>query len=111
MPGRPQLRPVHYQSEGVPLGIPGRRVPGPALDLFGQHDLPLEEARRHSSLVVNTPGLLYAEPGPRWRRWPARPTSTPRDWRRSATAWAGPPRWSWPATARHSGVRSGSIRG
>jgi hypothetical protein len=31
-----------------------------ALDLFGAHDLDLEEARRHSSLVMTTPGLMYA---------------------------------------------------
>ena len=31
-----------------------------ALDLFGAHDLTLEEARRHSSLVMTTPGLMYA---------------------------------------------------
>ena len=29
-----------------------------ALDLFGVRDLDLEEARRHSGLVVNTPGLM-----------------------------------------------------
>ena len=31
-----------------------------ALDLFGAHDLDLADARRHSSLVMTTPGLLYA---------------------------------------------------
>jgi dienelactone hydrolase len=31
-----------------------------ALDLFGAHDLELDEARRHSARVVNTPGLMYS---------------------------------------------------
>ncbi len=31
-----------------------------ALDLFGAHNLDLEEARRQSGLIVHTPGLMYA---------------------------------------------------
>jgi dienelactone hydrolase len=31
-----------------------------ALDLFGKHDLDMEEGRRHTALVVRTPGLMYA---------------------------------------------------
>jgi dienelactone hydrolase len=31
-----------------------------ALDLFGRHDLDLDEARRQTSPFVTTPGLLYA---------------------------------------------------
>lgn len=58
---------VAHESPGLTEQIKGRAAAlaehgfvAFALDLFGQHDLPLGEARRHSGLVVNTPGLLYA---------------------------------------------------
>lgn len=31
-----------------------------AIDLYGVKDLPLEEARRHGSMLMQTPGLMYA---------------------------------------------------
>jgi dienelactone hydrolase len=58
---------VAHESPGLTEHIKGRAVAlaeqgyvAFALDLFGAHDLDLDEARRHSSLVVNTPGLLYS---------------------------------------------------
>jgi dienelactone hydrolase len=58
---------VAHESPGVTEHIRGRALRLAehgyvtfALDLFGGHDLPLEDARRHSTLVVNTPGLMFA---------------------------------------------------
>jgi dienelactone hydrolase len=45
--------------KGRALALAGHGYVALALDLFGAHDLELDEARRHSSLVVNTPGLMY----------------------------------------------------
>ena len=57
---------VAHESPGLTEHIKGRAIAlaehgyvAFALDLFGAHDLALEGARRHSSLVVNTPGLMY----------------------------------------------------
>lgn len=58
---------VAHESPGVTEHVKGRALRlaergyvAFALDLFGGHDLALEDARRHSSLVVNTPGLMFA---------------------------------------------------
>jgi dienelactone hydrolase len=58
---------VAHESPGVTEHVKGRTralaeqgYVAFALDLFGAHDLDLEEARRQSSLVVRTPGLMYA---------------------------------------------------
>jgi dienelactone hydrolase len=58
---------VAHESPGITAHVKGRALAlaeqgfvAFALDLFGKHNLDLEEARRQTSLVVTTPGLLYA---------------------------------------------------
>jgi len=58
---------VAHESPGVTEHVKGRTLAlaeegyvAFALDLFGAHDLDLEEARRQTSRMVTTPGLMYA---------------------------------------------------
>jgi dienelactone hydrolase len=58
---------VAHESPGITQHVQGRTLAlaqmgyvAFALDLFGKHDLDLDEARRQSSLVMSTPGLMYA---------------------------------------------------
>lgn len=58
---------VAHESPGVTEHVKGRALRlaehgyvAFALDLFGAHDLALDEARRHSKAVMETPGLMFA---------------------------------------------------
>lgn len=71
---------VAHESPGLTEQIKGRAAAlaedgyvAFALDLFGAHDLTLDEARRHSGLVVNTPGLLYTRTNAALEALAARP--------------------------------------
>lgn len=58
---------VAHESPGVTEHVKGRALRlaeqgyvAFVLDLFGAHDLALDEARRHSKAVMETPGLMFA---------------------------------------------------